>query len=168
MRTRKKFLFRKKLILAESKKTQNWTISDLEKALSDLKNEKSRDSEGLINEIFKEGIIGTNLKTSLLMMFNKMKNENMIPSFLNRANITTVPKSGSRLNPENERGIFRVSVVRSILMRMIYNNNYPAIDSNMSDCQMGARKKKGCKSNIWIVNGIIHEVLKSKKMAQRF
>ena len=37
------------MILAESKKTENWTISDLEKALSDLKNEKSRDSEGLIN-----------------------------------------------------------------------------------------------------------------------
>ena len=29
---------------------------------------------------------------------------------------------------------------------------------------MGARKKKGCKNNIFIVNGIIHEVLKSKKM----
>ena len=99
------------------------------------------------------------------MMFNIMKNENTIPSFLKVANITTVPKSGSRLNPENERGIFRVSVVRSILMRMIYNNNYPDIDRNMSDCQMGARKQKGCKSNIWIINGIIHEVLKSKKMS---
>ena len=34
----------------------------------------------------------------------------------------------------------------------------------MSDCQMGAMKGKGCKSNIWIINGIIHEVLKSKRM----
>ena len=33
----------------------------------------------------------------------------------------------------------------------------------MSDCQMGARKSKGCKNNIFIVNGIIHDVLKSKK-----
>ena len=30
--------------------------------------------------------------------------------------------------------------------------------------QMGARKGKGCKTNIWIINGIIHETLKSKKM----
>ena len=94
LRTRKNFIFRQKLIIAEAKKTKNWTASDLEKALSDLKNDKSRDSEGLINEIFKEGIIGNNLKTSLLMMFNKMKNENIIPSFLKVANITTVPKSG--------------------------------------------------------------------------
>ena len=49
-------------------------------------------------------------------------------------------------------------------MRMIYNDKYPVIDANMSDCQMGARKKKGCKNNIFIVNGIIHDVLMSKKM----
>ena len=142
-----------------------WTQSDLEKVLSDLKKEKSRDSEGLINELFKKGTIGDNLKSSLVMMFNKKKDENIIPSFLKFANITTVPKSGSRLNPEKERGIFRVSVIWSILMRMIYNNNYQIIDNNMSDCQMGARRNKGCKSNIWIINGIIYEVLKSKKTA---
>ena len=84
--------------------------------------------------------------------------------FLNFSNITTVPKSGSKLDPINQRGIFRVSVVRSILMRIIYNEKYPIIDSNMSDCQMGGRKGKGCRNNIWIINGIIHEVLKSNKM----
>ena len=34
----------------------------------------------------------------------------------------------------------------------------------MSDCQMGGRKKKSCKNNIFIINGLIHDVLKSKKM----
>ena len=29
---------------------------------------------------------------------------------------------------------------------------------------MGARKGKGCRSNIWILNGIIHETLKNRKM----
>ena len=49
-------------------------------------------------------------------------------------------------------------------MRLIYDEKYPAIDENMSDCQMGARKGKGCRNNIFIINGIIHEVLKSNKM----
>ena len=49
-------------------------------------------------------------------------------------------------------------------MRMIYNDKYPEIDANMSDCQMGGRKNKGCKNNIFIINGIIHDVLKSKRM----
>ena len=95
------------------------------------------------------------------MMLNQLKKQNMIASFMNYANITTVPKQGSRIEPRNERGIFRVAVVRYILMRL----KYPTIDRNMSDCQMGARKKKGCKNNIFIINGIIHEVMKSKKMS---
>ena len=48
-------------------------------------------------------------------------------------------------------------------MRLIYNSKYDEIDKNISDGQMGARKGKGCKSNIWIINGIIHETLHSKK-----
>ena len=38
------------------------------------------------------------------------------------------------------------------------------IDENISDCQMGGRKGKGCRNNIFLINGIIHEVLKSKNM----
>jgi hypothetical protein len=33
---------------------------------------------------------------------------------------------------ENDRGIFRVSVLRYILMRLIYNDKYPEIDSKIS------------------------------------
>ena len=88
----------------------------------------------------------------------------MIPQFMNFANVTNVPKSGSRLEPVNERGIFRVEILRAILMRLIYNSKYSVIDKNMTDCQMGARKGKGCRSNIWIINGIIHETMKSENM----
>ena len=42
---------------------------------------------------------------------------------------------------------------------------YPTIDRSMSDCQMGGRKAKGCSNNnTFLINGIIHEVMKSKKM----
>jgi hypothetical protein len=43
------------------------------------------------------------------------------------------------------------------------NEKYPDIDKNMSDSQMGGRKGKGCRNNIFIINGIIHDVLRSKK-----
>ena len=89
--------------------------------------------------------------------------EKMISKFMNFANVTTVPKKGSRIEPKNERGIFRVPVVRSILMRMIYDMKYSIIDRNMSDCQMGGRKKKGCRNNIFIINGLIHDAMKSNK-----
>ena len=87
----------------------------------------------------------------------------MIPKFMRMPNITTVPKKGSLTLLDNERGIFCVDKVRSILMRMIYNDEYPIIDKNMSDSQMGGRKGKGCRNNIFIINGIIHDVLRSRK-----
>ena len=49
--------------------------------------------------------------------------------------MTTVPKKGCKTELKNQRGIFRCPVVRSILMRLIYNLKYPVIDKNMSDCQ---------------------------------
>ena len=153
-----------KLKLAEDNHSTLWEMKHLESALADLKRNKSRDHEGYINEIFKSDVIGANLKDSLLLLFNKLKKEKIIPLFMRFSNITTVPKKGSRIELKNERGIFRVSVVRSILMRLIYDTKYPIVDENMSDCQMGARKKKGCKNNIFIINGIIHETLKSKRM----
>ena len=138
-------------------------MSDLDTVLKNLKNIKSRDHAGYINEIFKPGVIGTDLKMSLLIMFNRLKESRLIPSFMQYANITTVPKRGSLTLLENERGIFRVDITRSILMRLIYNEKYPSIDSNMSDSQMGGRKGKGCCNNLFIVNGIIHDIMNSKE-----
>ena len=125
-------------------------MKDLEKALNDLKNMRSRDFDGYANEIFKKNIIGDNLKLSLLQMFNKLKKTKMIPSFFNYANITTVPKKGSKIEPKNLIGIFRVPVVRAILMRLVYNTKYEKIDKNMSDCQMGGRRNKTCKNNTYL------------------
>jgi hypothetical protein len=118
MKLRKNRIFQLKLKLAESKKSPEWTMADLNKVLSRLKNNKSRDYQGYINEMFKPNVIGNDLKKSLLVMFSKLKKKKMIANFMNFANITTVPKKGSRILLKNERGIFRVSVVRSILMGM--------------------------------------------------
>ena len=160
---RRRRIFKMKIKLARTNCSKQWTMSDLDSALKDLKKNKSRDPDGYINEIFKEGIIGDDLKLSLLLMYNKIKQKKMIPFFMNKANITTVPKRGSRLLLVNQRGIFRVSTLRFILMRLIYNQKYPEIDKNISDCQMGARKRKGCRNNLFIVNGIIHDIMSSKK-----
>lgn len=155
--------FEIKLKLARNRPSPPWSMADLEQALDDLKLKKSRDPRGLVNELFKNEVIGDNLKLSLLHMFNKIRAGEKLPTFMNLADVTTVPKKGSSFELENERGIFRVTVLRSILMRLIYNDKYPEIDSNMSDCQMGGRKQKGCRNNIFIVNAIIHDVMSSAK-----
>ena len=98
---RRRRIFRLKLKLAEENTTSSWTMDDLETALQDLKPNKSRDPEGLVNELFKKESIGEDLKLSLLLMFNRLKKEKMLAKFMNLANITTVPKRGSRIKLEN-------------------------------------------------------------------
>ena len=47
-------------------------------------------------------------------------------------------------------------------MRMIYNMKYETIDRNMTEFQSGGRKNRGCRNNLFIVNGIIYDASKSK------
>ena len=159
----KDVLFNTRLKLASMKKSEDWTIEDLEKALKALKKDKARDPNGWCNEIFKDGVAGQNLKLSLLKFFNAMKAANEIPEFVRLADISTIYKGkGKKCELLNERGIFLVTILRSILMRLIYLDYYSQLDSSMSDSQVGARKGKNVRNHIWIVNGIISDVLSSK------
>ena len=56
---KRKFIFEKKLELAQSKESAEWTMQNLDLALSKLKTKKSRDFEGYANEMFKDGVIGS-------------------------------------------------------------------------------------------------------------
>ena len=100
---------------------------------------------------------------SILHMMNKIKENNKIPEFARLADITTIYKGkGSKSELINDRGIFIVSIIRSIIMRMIYLDYYPVLDKSMSDSQVGARKGKNIRNHIWIINGIISDIKSSK------
>ena len=59
LRKLKEILFSKRFELASMKKSSLWTEGHLDKVLSKLKNNKSRD---LIREIIKPGVIGSDLR----------------------------------------------------------------------------------------------------------
>ena len=127
----------------KSNQSRQWTVKDLDKVLKKLKNNKTRDPHGLINEIFKPGVIGKDLKFAMIDLFNGVKSEFCLPTFLQFANITTIyKKKGSRQDLNNDRGIFVVSVMRMILDGLIYDEKYPDVDMNMSDSNIGARKNR--------------------------
>ena len=120
----------------------------------------------MIREIFKPEVIGKDLKSSMLTMFNRIKQEMELPSFMEVANIISIYKGkGERLDLNNDRGIFLVNIFRSILMILVYNDKYPIVDKNMSDSNVGARKGKNIRNHIFIVNGVINEVIQDKTKA---
>ena len=157
-------LFDLRLKLSKNKKSKPWTHKQLEKVLKYLKKNKARDPNGLINELFKEGVAGKDLKTSLLMFLNKMKEENFIPDFVKLADVATIYKGkGDKSDLKNERGIFLVTIFRSIFMRLIYQDFYEELDNSISDSQVGGRRGKSVRNHIWILNGIICDVLSKKQ-----
>ena len=60
---------------AQNNITPDWTSDDMELALKQLKNNKSRDPIGFANEVLKPENAGVDLKLALLKMSNKIKKE---------------------------------------------------------------------------------------------
>ena len=82
----------------------------------------------------------------------------------NNSGFSTIYKEkGFRTDLTNERGVFMVSVFRSLLMKLIYKDIYKIIDDSMSDSQVGSRKGKNIRNHIWVLNSIVADTLSSKK-----
>ena len=75
----------------------------------------------------------------------------IFPSFIHYANICAIYKGhGEVKSLDSDRGIFLVSLFRTIMMKMIYKEKYIIIDGSMSDSNMGGRKHKNIK-NIYLL-----------------
>ena len=102
---------------------------------------------------------------SLLILCNLIKDQGRLPDFMRKATIATIPKKGrlSQTDLSGERGIFLVSALRSICLRLAYNSKQAMINSNMSHSNIGGRRNKSCRNHIWILNAIIHDQMSSVK-----
>ena len=154
-----------RLQLVRSKQTPDWTMAQLETVLKSLKLNKSKDPHGYAHELFKDAA-GDDLKKAILLLMNRIKREQRFPKALEICNITSIwKKKKSRNNFDNYRGIFRVSVFRSILEKLIYNDEYFNIDKNLSDSNVGARKGRNIRDNLFVVNAVVNSVIKGKEDA---
>ena len=141
-----------------------WKKEDLVKILSSLKNNKSRDPHGLVNEIFKPGVGGADLVDSMLSLFLSIKKQISFPEFMQFVNIVCIYKGkGDKMDLQNDRGIFIVNVLKSIFMKNVWNSVYEILDQNMSDSNVGGRRNKSIRNHIFIINGIINDVLNGRR-----
>lgn len=153
-------LFKEYMKSAADKKTDNWKIEELEEVLKSLKVKKARDHQGLAAIIFKKENCGKQLKLTLFRLLNLLKQTKIVTPNLLKALVTCIGKQGSLKILKNHRGIFNVSILRSIMMKLIYNRNYDNIENNLSEFNVGARKEKSSLINIFVINSIINEVIR--------
>ena len=100
------------------------------------------------------------------MLMNRIKEEQIYPTCLEDCNISSIWKlKGPRNKFSSYRGIFRVSIFRSILDRLMYNDEYYNIDSNLRDSNVGARKIRNIRNNIFVLNAILNSNKKKSEEA---
>ena len=138
-------------------------MEDLEEVLKSLKSNQSRDANDLVNELFQIENIGNDLKESILLLCNQIKTEIHLPSSLRDAFISSIPKNQKNpLQLENQRGIFLVNKVKSILVKLIYNSTIAEIEENLTESNIGSRKERSPRDHVFVINSIINETVKDK------
>ena len=157
-------LFDLRLKVCKNIRSEDWTEDDLIKVLKSLKKNKSADPSGLVYELFRPEIIGRDLLTSLVMFCNNVKSQLKFPNFCTLTKITSIYKSrGPKNDMDSDRGIFGVSKLRSIIEKLIYEDEYENIDDSMSDSNVGGRKGHNIRDNLFVVYAVINEALRKKK-----
>ena len=63
----------------------------------------------------------------------------------------------------NDRGIFILTVMKKIVDKLVYNDNYEEIDNQMTDCNVGARRKRNIKDHLLIIHGVINSVIRGNE-----
>ena len=66
---------------------------------------------------------------------------------------------GCKSDFSNQRGIFNVSKIRSILDKMLYMDVYETIDQELSYSNIGARKGRNIRDHLFVVYAIINDVI---------
>ena len=108
-----------------------------------LKARKSRDPNNIANELFDPKVAGEDLIEAILKLMNRIKSDLIYPDCLQLCNISSIYKQKGSMNEfSSYRGFFRVQAIRNILELLLYYDEYPKVDSNLTDCNVGSRKNR--------------------------
>ena len=143
---------------ASKNKSPAWTKDDLDKVLNYLTNNKSRDPIGNANELFKPKVAVEDLKLAILLLVYRIKENNEFPEALRLCDITSIFKKGKGNNFNNYRGVFRVMILRSILDRLVYNDIYPVVDGNLTYANVGSRKGRNVRDNLFVLYAVMNSI----------
>lgn len=97
----------------------------------------------------------SSLCVPLTIIFNKCLSEGVFPDRWKLAYIIPVHKGGSRQRVENYRPISILSAIPKLLERLVNNNIYPQLASQIIDQQHGFVKGKSTTSNLLIYSNFL-------------
>jgi hypothetical protein len=102
---------------------------------------------------------------SLLNIINRTKSEISIPQPFRLTKITSIYKQkGEKCDLQNDRGVHSVTKFRAIIDKLLYNDKYAEIDRNMSDCNVGGRRHRSIRDNLFVIYAVINDALGYQKI----
>ena len=130
-----------RLKICQGDVSPDFTMQELSKAISELKNGKCTDPHGFIREVFKRD--GNDLTLAILKMVNTVKNTKDCPSVWSNTVIQTImKKTGSKRKLGNYSSVFLVPVASLIFEKLLKNRISPRLEQNMTKFQTGGVKVK--------------------------
>ena len=94
---------------------------------------------------------------------NRIKSELSYPAILELCNVTNLYKQkGDKSSFNSYRGIFRAPVLSNILDKLIHNDEYETIDENLTDGNVGSRKRRNVRDNLFVMNAIMSQAKNNK------
>ena len=100
----------------------------------------------------------------MLRMFNMIKRKQICPRIFQSANISSFyKKKGDKSDLNNDRGVFNVVKIRSILDKLVYSDIYGIVDASMSASNIGARRNRNIRDHLFVINGVLNDVQQNKK-----
>ena len=145
----------------DGEESLNFTVKELIKAISKLKNGKVPGDDELPAELFK--CAGKGMLESLLFVFNEIKRTKEIPNQWNSVQITTIYKNkGSKKELVNYRGIFLTIVVAKIFENILKERMKDEL-MTVNLHQAGSRPNRSAADNLFLLRGCIdHQKYKGK------
>ena len=138
--------------------TPPWTVEDVTFVLKQLKKGKSKDPYNLPNELFQPNVAGDDFILAITKLMNRIKSELIYPKPMNICNVTNLYKNkGLKQNFDSYRGIFRTPVLRNILDKLIYIDEYQNINQNLTNCNVGSRKGRNIRDNLFVIGAIMNQ-----------
>lgn len=129
-----------------------FTMPELQKAISKMKNRKCADEGGLVADMFKQA--SRQFLECLLEAFNRMLAAGELDSSWRRTLFTMIPKSGDRKDPANWRPIAVLRVSYKMFSRLVHDRLKPILEQHQSPDQRGFRPKCMAEDAFLVFEGV--------------
>ena len=63
---------------------------------------------------------------------------------------------GTKKDFNSYRGVFRTTSLRNIMDRLIYIDEYQGVDDSLTDCNVGSRRQRNIRDNLFVMNAIMN------------